>query len=116
MTLSEAILILQRVERGRNARVRASLFKNLDRQRPENTQKDIVVNREISAKVIQRYWRGVLKNRVTLQKKQAELIYLGLATESSDIKQSVLPMVSSLTSKDLQRQNKILQNAQEEAV
>ncbi|CAL5994040.1 Spastin [Hexamita inflata] len=101
MTLTEAILIIQKTERGRNARVRANLFKNLEKNRPEALlQKDVVVNREAAAISLQRYWRGILRSRKANAKKQAELVFMGLATETIKGK-SLLPMVQTLVGKPI---------------
>lgn len=93
MSLTDAIIVLQRAERGRTARVRANLFRSLEKNRPEALlSKDVMVNRDAAALTIQRHWRGILRARKTNEKKQAELVFLGLATSSAK-GQSVLPMV-----------------------
>lgn len=92
---------MQRAERGRNARLRAHLFHNKNGLKADAVyEKDKVLNRASAAVGLQRFWRGILRTRKTNEKRQAELVFLGLATDASH-GQSVLPMVQSIVSKEV---------------
>ncbi|KAH0570904.1 Spastin [Spironucleus salmonicida] len=98
MSVENAILILQRGERGRTARLRAKLVRDIVKTSVNNTvKKDVIVNRSQAAECIQRFWRGYLRKRRAEEKKRAELVFLGISRDDTS---SIISMVQDLVSID----------------
>merc|ERR1711990_972129 len=91
-TRNEAILILQRNERARQSRQRATFMKQLREQEalalaggaPEPTEKMPIMDTEMAALVIQKIFRGYKTRLASIRADKQELIFLRMAADDLD--------------------------------
>lgn len=110
MSLEDAILLIQRAERGRAARLRAKLVQDIMKVKPagRQIQGGRVHSREQASVIIQKYWRRALAKSKVNAMKQADLVFLGLAVSSAaqGVGSSILPIVQDMVSSECIKREK----------
>lgn len=107
LTLDDAILLIQRAERGRAARLRAKLVQDIMKVRPagKSAQGVRIQTREQAVVCIQKFWRRALARRRVAAMRQAEALFLGLVKDSDQAgkQTSIFPLVGGLLGPECSR-------------
>lgn len=115
ISIDDAILYIQRTERGRAARLRAKLVRDIIKVTPNRASEGGAdrLSREAACTIIQKNWRAAGARRHMDARRQADLVFLGLATASAvpGKGNSYLPLVQSMVSAECARREQAYERA-----